>query len=339
MRWPPRVPVVVAFAAAATVLALGGCTRSGQGGPAAPRPTHDRSAAASPAESTAPSGHRPRLLVRTAGFRLPTAVGREAVVSSGCRAVVAGGLVGGDSSTARASQIDLRHGRAKALPGLPVPVHDTAGALLSRPLVIGGGNAAEQSAVQEWDGSRWRVVGHLPGPRSDLVAASVAGRLVVAGGYDGTRPAESQVLGTSDGRSWQVIGSLPDPVRYPAAAVARGALWLFGGETSGAMQTAIQRIDPTTGRARVVGRLPRPLGHAAALAFGRRILIAGGRVDAHTITDRLWWFDLDTSAVTPAGRLPGPLSDSAVARCADGYYLLGGETPSITDRILRVTDK
>jgi N-acetylneuraminic acid mutarotase len=39
----------------------------------------------------------------------------------------------------------------------------------------------------------------------------------------------------------------------------------------------ILAIDPQTGRARRVGRLPRPLSDAAVVAAGDHILVAGGR--------------------------------------------------------------
>ncbi|WP_344044621.1 hypothetical protein [Nocardioides panacihumi] len=340
MTGPSPARAVLALVAA--TLALGACSQSGQHRPgqgaASPAAAgHDASVSASPsATTTAPPAPR-RLRVAPAGFRLPMAFGREAVISTGCSAFVAGGFVGGDSSIADAYRIDLRHGDVSRLPHLPVAVHDTAGGLAGRPVVVGGGNSSEQSVVQGWDGKAWKVIGHLPQARSDLVAANVAGRLVVAGGYNGTRPAEPGILSSADGSTWKVIGTLPVPVRYPTSAVARGAVWLFGGESSGAMQSAIQRIDPATGRARVVGRLPHPLGHAVAVAFGTRILLAGGRTDADTITDAMWWFDTDTGAVTKAGHLPHPLSDSAVAQCGDTSFVLGGESSSVTDRVLRIT--
>ena len=335
MRSPSLAHAGLALATV-PMLALGACSQSGAGAPAAPpsRATHASAAPSSGASTTSGPPHLAR--VRPAGFRLPTAIGREAVITTGCTAVVAGGLDGGDSSVATAYRLDLRQGRVNGLPSLPVPVHDTAGVLNGRPLVIGGGNAAEQSAVQAWDGSRWHVVGHLRQARSDLVAASVAGHVIVMGGYDGTRPAEPYILSSTDARTWNVIGVLPVPVRYPASTVADGAIWLFGGESAHVTKSAIQRIDPATGRARVVGRLPRPSGHAVAIPLGRRILIAGGRTADGTVTDRMWWFDPRTGAVTGAGHLPHPLSDSAVAQCQGSYYLVGGESPAITDQVLRV---
>ncbi|GAA3649824.1 hypothetical protein GCM10022237_06940 [Nocardioides ginsengisoli] len=266
------------------------------------------------------------------------AVAREAVVVDGDGVILAGGLRAGDRTTAAAYRIDVATGAGVRLPDLPVPVHDTAGARVQgASLVIGGGSSAEQDGVQVWSGGRWRVLGHLPRPRSDLVAATPGGRVVVLGGYDGNRPAEPQILASGDGRHWSVVGRLAQPVRYAACAVVDGAIWLFGGEVDGAMRTAIQRVDPRTGSTRVVGHLPQGLGHAVAVPLGTRILIVGGRTGRDSITDQMLWFDPVAGTVRPAGRLPGPLADAGVAMVGDTAYLLGGETPSVTRQVLALT--
>ena len=305
------------------LLALIGCSH----------PAPQTSPKAQPSVTSRPPPSAPpaseHLRVTRADLRLPVALGREVAIRAGTDVVVAGGLLGGGSSLATAYRIDLRRGRVAPMPHLSVPVHDASGGVAGgRPLVIGGGNTAEQSAVQEWDGSRWRVVGHLPQARSDSVAATVAGRVLVVGGYAGTRPAEPDILSTFDGATWKVIGTLPVPVRYAASAVADHAVWIFGGQVGDATAIAIQRIDPITGRARVVGRLPVPTGHAVAIPLGGRILIAGGRTSPEVVTDRMWWFDPATSTVTRAGRLPSPLADAAVARSGRRYFIIGGETPA-----------
>lgn len=291
-----------------------------------------------PASRSTTTAAEPALHVRVLPMRLPRAVAREAVIDQGRYAVVAGGMVSGDSSTASAFRFDTEHPGASPLPSLQVPVHDTAGALAgSTPLVIGGGNAREQSVVQAWDGTRWHVIGHLPQARSDLVAAVAGGRVVVLGGYNGSRTAEPDILASRDGRSWTRIGTLPLPVRYAASTVADGAVWLFGGERDGQMQRAIQRVDPATGRARLVGHLPTPTGHAVAMTMGDRILVAGGRTGANSATDRMWWFDPTTDRLTPAGRLPAAITDSAVVQHGNRSFLLGGESPGVTTRAVEIT--
>lgn len=187
---------------------------------------------------------------------------------------------------------------------------------------------------------RWKVVGRLPQARSDLSLVTVGDSsppyMIALGGYNGTRTAEPGIL-VWNGYGWDQIGQLPVPVRYAATAVIGNDVYVVGGERAGVMQTAIQRVDATTGKATVVAHLPGPLGHASAVALGGRILIVGGRTGVDTLTDRMWWFDPATAAVTQAGHLPFPLADSAVATAGGPAFLIGGETPRDTDKVLRLT--
>lgn len=253
-------------------------------------------------------------------------------------AVVAGGLVAGDVSTARSYRVDIRTGRVTPLAQLPVAVHDAAGARLrGHVMVVGGGNATEQGTIQRLAGSgRWRVVGQLPAPRSDLAALTVRGQLVAIGGYDGVTSPDA-VLASTNARQFTSVARLPVPVRYPAVVVHRGAIWVFGGEVDGQLTDAVQRIQLGTWRTRVVGRLPHPLGHAAAMVVAGRILVAGGRTSSDSVTAQMWWWDSRGRASRRAGRLPYPLADAGVVRARGGGYLLGGETPQLTDRVVRVT--
>lgn len=329
-----------AVVAGVAVLALAGCSQAPHSAPPGKAKTTPTSSSAStPPTSPAPTSSAPRKLrLHRVGFRLPVGLSREAVIGTGSYAIVAGGLDNGQSTLSTAYRVDLGQGRVTRLPSMPVAVHDTAGGLVNgMPIVVGGGNASEQSVVQEWNGNSWHVIGHLPQTRSDLVAATVAGRVVVLGGYNGTRPAERTILSSSDGQHWKVIGKLPVAVRYPASTVSGGAIWLFGGEVNSTMQTAIQRIDPRTGQAKVVGQLPTAIGHASAIPLGNRILLIGGRTDVNTPIDRMWWFDPRTATVRPAGRLSKPLADSAVVASGQSSYLIGGESPSMTKKIIQVS--
>jgi N-acetylneuraminic acid mutarotase len=202
-------------------------------------------------------------------------------------------------------------------------------------LVLGGGNSAEQDVVQASGPGGFTVSGHLPQPRSDLSAAKLDGRVVVLGGYDATSVAVPGITTSRDGDRWRTVGSLPVPVRYAASAVHDDAVWLFGGERAHVMQRAVQRITPT-GRAVVVARLPVPLGHAAAVEVGSRILLIGGRLTDTTLTDRMWWFDPATRQFQRAGRLPHVLADSAVITDRGDIYLLGGESPQVTAQAIRI---
>lgn len=335
---------VLAAVAGLTACALVGCgsRQASTGPPATSGPTSAEPS--SPARVPATVRTRVRrpgrrhLSMRVEPWHLPRAVGREAAVGGPRGVVVAGGLVG-DQSSPSSYRLELGTGRVTGMPNLPVAVHDAAGAVdRGRPEVLGGGNATEQDVVQRLGpGGAWTIARRLPTPRSDLVSATVGGRVFVIGGYDATTPAVPDILVSDRGRRWMVFGRLQVPVRYAAAAVADGAIWVFGGERSGAMVDAVQRVDLRTGRVRVVARLPRPVGHAAAVALGSRILVVGGRATDGAVTAATWWFTPSVGSFRRAARLPYPLADTAVVTAVGAAYLLGGETPQLSDKVLRLT--
>src|SRR5207245_11479895 len=101
------------------------------------------------------------------------------------------------------------------------------------------GTAAVQAGVP---GQATRLIGHLPGPRSDLAAATDEGRTYLVGGYDDRAPLAS-VLATADGTTFRPAGQLPVAVRYPAVATRGRNIFAFGGETGSVDTDAIQELD------------------------------------------------------------------------------------------------
>jgi hypothetical protein len=65
--------------------------------------------------------------------------------------------------------------------------------------------------------------------------------------------------------------------------------------------------------------------------------LVGGRVAPDRQTGAMWWFDPATRRFTRAGTLPRPLSDAAVVSFGHRVWLLGGEDPAVTDRVLTVS--
>ena len=128
-----------------------------------------------------------------AGWRLPVASARQAVVRVGHTSVVlAGGLVAGDQSTDQALRIVLATGRTVRLRNRWRCRCTTSVAVSSAgiPAVIGGGNATEQDVVQVLTNGAWHVSGHLPTTRSDLSVVQHGRQPWVIGGYDGTQRAD-----------------------------------------------------------------------------------------------------------------------------------------------------
>ncbi|MCW2847332.1 MAG: Kelch repeat-containing protein [Marmoricola sp.] len=288
----------------------------------------------------APDAFRPtRASPAPATWRLPFAVARAAVTEVAGdprRSLLAGGMLANDTSTDRVIEIDPTNGRFRDNPPLAIRVHDAAGgSYAGHPAVYGGGNGSEQSAVQELLHGHWRQVARLPSTRSDLSVATVGGRSIVIGGYDGADVPRSILAQT--GGALRPQGHLQHGVRYAATAVVGQDIFVFGGEVDHRELGDVQRVDGRTGQTSVVAQLPRPLGHAVAVYAGGRVLLMGGRTGPDQQTSAMWWFDPDRDRFTPAGHLPGPLSDSSAVALRHRIWLLGGENPHVTDHVVVIT--
>jgi N-acetylneuraminic acid mutarotase len=253
-------------------------------------------------------------------------------VLAGGHVVVLGGLGPGDVTTGRVVTVNPRGWAGRATGRLREPAHDASGASLAgRAVVFGGGSTGELADVQVWASGVTHVVGQLPAPRSDSSTTVIGHTAYVLGGFDGASMTRS-VLATTDGRRFRVVSHLRQGVRYAAVASYRGAIYVFGGQrattegtSSGPQGRLVQRVDPRTGRTRVLGKLPWGIGHAMAFTLGGRLYLAGGRRGTKA-TSRIWRVDPATAQLTRAGRLPRPISDSAVVQVGKSVALIGGET-------------
>jgi hypothetical protein len=290
-------------------------------------PATSLSASASLRAATTAGGH---LSVSVVGH-LPQGLSRAVAVVAGDRIVVLSGLTPGDVSTSRVLSIDPATATASLVGHLGEAVHDASGAYLSgNALVFGGGAATSVSDVQAFHGGSAGVVGHLPAGRSDSAAATLGGTAYVAGGFDGHAMSRA-VLSTRDGRAFATVARLAVGVRYAAVTATPGALWIIGGQLattestrSGGQTSDLQRVDLSTGRVSIAGRLPATLGHAAAFTLRGAIYVVGGR-SGDTASARIWRVDPATAKVAVAGRLPMAYSDMAAVVIDGAAWLVGGE--------------
>jgi hypothetical protein len=316
----------LALLASALIVLGAACSSAGHGsastvtahGPSAGRPG-----------TTSPPPAATSISASAEPWTLPAAVSRPVVLPDAGGFVVLGGLATGDSSTSRIVQVDRASGYSRIAGYLAVAVHDSAGAALGgRFFVFGGGAASTVPIVQGWTAGPATEVGRLPEARSDLSAASIGGTTYIAGGWDGSAMTPA-VLATTDGVTFRTVAQLAVPVRYAAVAGLGSTLWVVGGVTStsegGSTETdAVQKVDLGSGRVTVVGRLPQPMGHAAALILGGQIFVLGGR-SGTVPSAAILRLDPASGAVAPAGQLPEAVSDAGSVVVGGVGYLVGGE--------------
>jgi hypothetical protein len=261
--------------------------------------------------------------------------------STGLDLTVLGGYDGAASADG-VFDLDTATGSLNLTGNLAVPTHDAAGALLGNlDLVIGGGDTTSDALVQELkpgpSAATAAEIGKLPSPRSDCDAVSIGQTVYVVGGYDGTN-GDATVLATDDGRSYRSVATLPVPVRYPAVAVLGGNIYVFGGDAAGGRRSGeaipdIQRVDPQTGSAVVLGSMPEAFEGASAVTVAGDIYVAGGDTSsaatATTTSSTIWAFDPLTRTMLRAGVLSVAVSNAGIAVIGTTTWVIGGESEGV----------
>ncbi len=288
--------------------------------------------ATGPVRSAYAGHHQPAaamvLQVMPAPYQLPAAISREVVLPGAGHLLMAGGLTPSGASANTVTALDPVTGATRPSGRLAEATHDAAGFIVGgRMFVLGGGTDTSVPTIQAFSpGTQAAVVGQLNRARSDSNGVSAGPVGYVVGGYDGTT-VDPQVLATTDGQHFRVAARLPVPVRYAGTVAAGGMIWVFGGQTSASGSGAtdvIQRVDPATGAAAVVGHLPQPVQGAAVISLDGQIFVAGG-VTAQGTSRAVFRFDPATSQVSVAGELPVPVAYAAAAVAGGVGYLVGGE--------------
>ncbi len=330
---PPAVPFRVLALGVGLSAALVACSSGASSAPAA-RSTTTRVTTTSTSAAPVKTLHA---TVTTAAWKLPRPSTREALIANQGDLLVLGGFDGAKRTIAQVLRVDVGTGATTAVGELAEAVHDAAGApMLGEPLVFGGGNASESSAVQRFGpGPVATVVGRLPIPRSDLGAVTVGTRTYLIGGYDGSS-IRATTLATTDGVTFTLLGDLPVPVRYPAVAAVGTSVVILGGITAAGATTAVQVLDTQTGTVRVVGQLPETLSDASATTVRGQIYVFGGRWGGAP-TAQVWRWDVATNALVPVGTMAAPVTDGAATTIGDSAYFVGGESPLPTTTVSILT--
>jgi len=311
--------------------------------PSSPEPPASPSSLATVIDGSSPAsptiGASPALAVvraSTLPARLPTGLSRAVAILAGDRIDIYGGFTSAGSTTGEILEFDPATDHVGAVGELALRVHDAAGVTLGGAATIfGGGSAAPTSVVQQVDADGVaRVIGNLPTARADLSAVAVGtSAIIIGGGAAGV--AAPRILATDDGVHFRVVATLVVPVRYAAVAEVGGRIYVIGGVGAAGETSDIQRIDLTTGKVEVIGRMPNAISHAAAMVIGGRLFVVGGR-RAGTAQDAIWQVDAGSGTTQLVARLPQPVSDFALTVVGGVGYAIGGETDTQITSIVAI---
>ena len=128
------------------------------------------------------------------------------------------------------------------------------------------------------------------------------------------------------------------PVKAAATARVGERTYVLGGVlASGRPTDLIQSYVASTHRSRVVGKLPRPVSHAAALTLDRFVYLLGG-IAGGSPTRAIIRFAPGRRTVVLAGHLPVPASGGIpLASRSRRGYLVGANVPGPAHLDLEIT--
>jgi non-specific serine/threonine protein kinase len=173
----------------------------------------------------------------------------------------------------------------------------------------------------------WLPAAAVPEPRTEVVAATVRGEIVVVGGLTAQGAPSPRVDAYSPQTDrWRRLPDLPTGVHHAMAASDGARLYLVGGYGGvlGAGSVLRTAFVFDRGRWRPLPRLPEPRAAGGAAVVGGKLYVVGG-VGPGGLARRAYALDLVTRrwGTVPA---PTPREHLAVTAAAGRIYALGGRT-------------
>jgi hypothetical protein len=250
-------------------------------------------------------------------------------------------LIGGTDDKLRATnsivRFDTENSATKKVgDGLDGPLYDAAGVnLTDSALVIGGtrGNVAVTAVFQVNTDGVAKQIANLPSPRSHASAVFSNNVLYLVGGSDEANPTNDVLSSTDGGVTWSKVGTLTQNTMFPAVFVQGTTLWVVGGEWGNKAIKTIQQMNLSDGTVSLPPQLNTARSRACTLTIGSTQLIVGGRTPSG-LSDEVLGFN--AGSVNLLGTLPAKVSDHDCVTVGDNGYVLGGQSPKPTTRVIEL---
>ena len=150
------------------------------------------------------------------------------------------------------------------------------------------------------------------------------GRVLVAGGNDGSGSLNSAEIFYPSTNQWQPTGNLSVAREgHQMAMTSWGFAWVAGGNSNGAITGTLELFNPDTGQFQAVGALNTARAEFAMTPVGRSLVIAGGTDGSNTLSS-VEIYDGSLGTLTVAGEMSQPRKDFAAAALLDGTILMTG---------------
>jgi len=172
----------------------------------------------------------------------------------------------------------------------------------------------------------WTATGLMPVARTSHTMTLLAnGKVLVAGGYNGSAVTINAALYDPATGAWASTGAMPTPhYGHTATLLANGKVLVAGGYNGSAYVATAALYDPATGTWAATGAMPTPhYGHTATLLANGKVLVAGGYSgSAYTASAAL--YDPATGTWTATGAMPTARGAHTMTLLTNGKVLVAG---------------
>ncbi|WP_158620000.1 Kelch repeat-containing protein [Corallococcus sicarius] len=172
----------------------------------------------------------------------------------------------------------------------------------------------------------WKPAGNMVTARFGLTATLLpGGRVLTAGGFNGTSPVSSADLRDPTTGAWSAAGSMTATRQFHAATLlSNGKVLVTGGYGDEAYRSSTELFNPTTATWAATGSLTHPrLQHVAVRLANGKVLIAGGDTGlGYTASSEL--YDPSLGSWTPTGSMTVARTHTTAALLPNGKVLVVG---------------
>lgn len=205
---------------------------------------------------------------------------------SGGALYVIGGVSGAEP-TADVLRYDFVTERWTPVAPKPLAVADVQAAAIGQRIYVPGGRTADGtiSAVLEMydpQADAWTSLAPLPEPRSRYAVATLDGKLLLFGGWDGVNYSDTVWRYSPDDDQWERLNNMPVLTADAGAATVDGLVYLIGGENASGLLNQSLRYNPADeGRTpwTSLSPLPEARARAGVAAIGELIFVLGGSTE------------------------------------------------------------
>jgi N-acetylneuraminic acid mutarotase len=264
--------------------------------------------------------------------RLPDALSKRTEVTAaalGSQIYVVGGFVEGGDTVPTVEVYDVVQRRFTKGPDLPIAVNHAMAAVEGNTLYVFGGytggltDPSNRAFAFRTESREWEEIPRMPEVRAAGGAATVDGRIYIAGGIGPRGLATSTLVYDTRSQSWTTEQGLTTPREHLGVASDGKRVYVVGGRISSNNLSTSEAFDPAARRWERLPDLPTSRGGLAAAATSNGLIVAVGGEASETFEEAE---ALDVAArrwISLPG-LPTPRHGLGVAAVGSAVYVIAG---------------